>query len=435
MNLIDSEKRQFEKDFLKWVEQIGLNLMSEQDAFFGYFFLNLTRHVSWQLTSPTALWFKGIHYHIAFEPLRILDCTLKQIMALIKHDILHCVAGHLARSKNIYGSYRKRISNMAMDIVVNQYLDNLPSFAITLERVNHKFGLKLRPFETMEYYAISLQEAFSLLEETNEEDESLPDEENNQLLFEETTHDIWNESDDIEENLIEYFTKQLIEQAKKGEVPYYLEGLGYQNNHLEGTLPWQYYLAKLVGRVESGKKKTLTRRNRRQPERVELRGVLKNHHAEIIVAIDSSASMSDTVYEKALNEVLAIIKGTQQAITIIECDSQIRRCYQAKRKQEVKNRLTQRGATRFTPVFEYANRNRAELVIYFTDGKGETYLNVIPKGYKILWVLTGKDDQLSLKNPIGVVKKLEKSKEIDRILDMKDVRSDGYSMNNQEPIF
>ena len=75
------------------------------------------------------------------------------------------------------------------------------------------------------------------------------------------------------------------------------------------------------------------------------------------------------------------------------------------------------------------------LLVYFTDGKGEKKLGVIPRGYKVLWVISGRGDELSLKKPHGAVKKLKKIEVKDTSVDMKDVRTDGYSMNNQEPIF
>ena len=50
----------------------------------------------------------------------------------------------------------------------------------------------------------------------------------------------------------------------------------------------------------------------------------------------------------------------------------------------------------FTPVFSLANQNRVDLFVYFTDGKGEERLRRGSKGYKVLWVLTGENPQLSL---------------------------------------
>lgn len=39
----------------------------------------------------------------------------------------------------------------------------------------------------------------------------------------------------------------------------------------KGELPWNLYLNRIMGTVENNKKKTITRRNRRQPNRLDLR--------------------------------------------------------------------------------------------------------------------------------------------------------------------
>ena len=51
-----------------------------------------------------------------------------------------------------------------------------------------------------------------------------------------------------------------------------------------------------------------------------------------------------------------------------------------------------------------------------------------------MWVISGRGDKLSLIEPYGVVKKLSKVEVKDDMIDMSDIRSDGYSMNNQAPI-
>ena len=113
----------------------------------------------------------------------------------------------------------------------------------------------------------------------------------------------------------------------------------------------------------------------------------------------------------------------------------IKRAYKVKTIKDVKERCSSGGGTRFTPVFEYANNKNINLLIYFTDGKGEDKLGVIPRGYKVLWVISGRGEGISLKESYGAVKKLSKVEIKDNTLDMKDVRNDGYSMYNQEPIF
>ena len=189
-----------------------------------------------------------------------------------------------------------------------------------------------------------------------------------------------------------------------------------------------------MGTVESNKKKTTTRRSRRQPDRLDLRGELRGHKPEIAVAIDISGSMSNEEFKQAIKEVLNIVKNNNHEITIIECDNEIKRVYKVKSANDIKDRVSVGGGTRFNPVFEYANSKKFNLLIYFTDGKGEDSLKVIPIGYKILWVISGRGDKLSLKEPYGAIKKLSSVKVKNSDLDINDIKTDGYSMNSQQPI-
>ena len=251
----------------------------------------------------------------------------------------------------------------------------------------------------------------------------------------EKAHDLWDENENIDEKMLKDFTEKFISNAEKCTIPLYLEGMISALRKSKGELPWNLYLKRLMGTVESNKKKTITRRNRRQPNRLDLRGELRNHKAEIAVAIDISGSISDEEFKQAIKEVLAIVKNYNHEITIIECDQEVKRAYKAKNINDIKERCSSCGGTRFTPVFQYANSKNINLLVYFTDGKGEDKLQVKPRGYKVLWVISGRGDKLSLNEPHGAVKKLSKVEVKDNLVDMKDVRNDGYSMNNQEPIF
>ena len=321
-----------------------------------------------------------------------------------------------------------------MDIVVNQYLNNLPPYAITLKGINLKYELNLEPYNTFEYYAENIQNMLNVLEESDEGelDDSWED---NSGYNPEKTHDIWDEYEELDEKMLKEFTEKFVSNAEKGKLPIYLEGMISALKNSKGELPWNLYLKKLMGTVESNKKKTITRRNRRQPNRLDLRGELRNHKAEIAVAIDISGSISDEEFKQAVKEVLAIVKNYNHEITIIECDNEVKRAYKVKSIRDIKERCSAGGGTKFTPAIEYANNKNINLLIYFTDGKGEEKLGVIPRGYRTLWVISGRGDTISLKEPYGAVKKLSKVEVKDTVVDMKDVRNDGYSMNNQEPIF
>ncbi len=426
----------FKNKFFHLVDKVNLSLMEEKDNFYGYFLFQTSREIKFDISSPTAINFKGAKYVIYFNPIIFLNLNMKQMESTIKHEILHIVSMHLVRAKELKGKYSKLAINMAMDIVVNKYINNLPPYATTLEQVNLNYSLKLEAYEPFEYYVEKIQTELDLQEEDEhgEEHDSNKNENIENQYSPEKTHDIWEDSNDIDEKTLKEFTEKFINSSQKGKIPDYLEGMISALKNSGGELPWNLYLKKLMGTVESNKKKTITRRNRRQPNRLDLRGELRGHKAEIAVALDISGSISDEEFKQAIKEVLNIVKNYNHEITIIECDNEIRRVYKVKSINDIKDRINIRGGTKFTPVFEYANNKKINLLVYFTDGKGEDKLQAIPRGYKILWVISGSGDKLSLKESYGAVKKLSKVEIKNYTSDISDIRNDGYSMNNQQPI-
>jgi predicted metal-dependent peptidase len=429
--------KDFEEEFFRLVDKVNLSLLEDRDNFYGYFLFQMAREIRFDISTPTAVNFRGAQYVISFNPIIFLILSLEQMGSVIKHEILHIVSMHLIRAKEFKNSYSPLALNMAMDIIVNNYLDHLPPYATTLEWVNLYYSLKLLPFQPFEYYVEKLQIAIDLSEVDHDDAEDDPHQEENikTEYSAEKTHDIWEASSDIDEKTLQELTEKFINISQKGSIPSYLESMIASLKKVKGELPWNLYLKRLMGTVESNKKKTISRRNRRQPERFDLRGQLRSHKAKVAVALDISGSISDEEFKQAIREVLDIVKNYNHKITMIECDSEIRRVYKVKSVKDLKDRINIRGSTQFTPVFEYTNQNKFNLLVYFTDGKGEEKLRVIPRGYKTLWVLSGRGDKLSLKEAYGVVKKLKHVEIKEDTVKMSDVKTDGFSMQDQERIF
>ena len=429
-----STDENFKKDFFSLVDKVNLSLMEDKENFYGYFLFQMGREIRFDITSATSINFKDAKYVMYFNPIIFLELNMEQMQSTIKHEILHVLSQHLIRLKDFKDKYSTLALNLAMDVVVNQCLDCLCPYSITLEYINNKYNLNLEKFKTFEYYLEKIQTELDLQEE-NDEGEIVDNNENVAVDFDaEKTHDIWEECIEIDEKTLRDFTEKFADNAKKGSVPTYIENMIKSLKNSKGELPWNLYLKKLMGTIEANKKKTITRRNRRQPNRLDLRGELRGHKAEIAVAIDISGSISDEEFKQAIKEVLTIVKSHNQEITIIECDKEIKRTYKVKSPKDIKERVASGGGTKFLPVFEYANNKKINLLIYFTDGKGEEKLEIKPRGYKTLWVISGRGEKLSLQEHFGVVKKLSKVEIKQDVIDMSDVRSDGYSMNNQAPI-
>ena len=358
-----STDEDFKKDFFHIIDKVNLSLMEDKENFYGYFLFQMGREIRFDITSATSINFKEAKYVMYFNPIIFLELNMEQMQSTIKHEILHVLSQHLIRLKDFKDKYSTLALNLAMDVVVNQCLDCLCPYSITLEYINNKYNLNLEKFKTFEYYLEKIQTELDLQEE-NDEGEIVDNNENVAVDFDaEKTHDIWEECIEIDEKTLRDFTEKFADNAKKGSVPTYIENMIKSLKNSKGELPWNLYLKKLMGAIEANKKKTITRRNRRQPNRLDLRGELRGHKAEIAVAIDISGSISDEEFKQAIKEVLTIVKSHNQEITIIECDKEIKRTYKVKSPKDIKERVASGGGTKFLPVFEYANNKKINLLI------------------------------------------------------------------------
>jgi len=168
---------------------------------------------------------------------------------------------------------------------------------------------------------------------------------------------------------------------------------------------WEQVLKRYIGMIPIPSRKTKMRLNRREPLRFDLPGRMNEHTVRLVVAIDTSGSMSDKMLEKVFVEIFEILKKKKYELTVIECDSEIGRVYQAKKIGDIEMKVTGRGGTCFTPVIDYVNQNiklRDSVFVYFTDGYGEEKIPR-PKTYRNLWVIIGKKENLSVRNPYGEV--------------------------------
>ena len=410
------------------------SLLLEEDQFFGYFYLQMAHRIRFDMTSAFGINLKQGGYVLYVNPFILLRQPPDVMKDGIKREILHIISAHLMRVKTLSQSFNKTAVHMAMDMVVNDYLEHVDRDAVTVANVNERFGLMLKRFRTIEYYAKAIDKVMKekpeLFVPIDNSDTAVAMEFDPQ-----TSHDIWDESDSIDTDTMDQITERYINEASKGDMEGYVKSLIDTFQKTRRALPWYFYLKKLMGKVASGYKKTTMRRNRRQPERLELSGTLRQHKANVWVALDMSGSITDAEFTNALEQVLQIVHAYNHRITVVECDNEVRRTYTMESVKDVKPRLDVRGATAFSPVFSLANQNRVDLLVYFTDGKGEERIREAPKGYKVLWVLTGEKPQLSLHNPYGMVRELgyvgvDETQDIDEFVRMSS-RS-GFSMANQE---
>ncbi|MFL0251489.1 VWA-like domain-containing protein [Clostridium neuense] len=404
------ENKSFKSRFFKLIEKLNFDMMNGDDNFFGLFLIQLKREIRLDIASACESAAQLSNFVIYFNPYIFLKCSALEMQALIKHEIYHIMYNHIKQYKILSRKYSDTAINTAFDISINQYVNNLPAWSKTIENVKLSYNVDLEYDKLPEYYADKLQKSINKRINSKGKKVNGKNSKGNFNEFDVVySHDLWKESiSKFDYEQIDSLTEKLVRNSAKGKLPRKVEEY-IKNLNRKAEISWQDYLKKIAGTLPHGYKKTITRRNRRQPERYDLRGQLSNHIIQIVIAIDISGSMSDGEFDSALLEILSILSKHNYEITVIECDNRIRRVYKLKSKRDLRKRVETKGGTSFSPVFEYMNKNKMKdhFLIYFTDGMGEKELTVKPQTKKILWVLTGQKGDLSLIRKIGLVKKLK----------------------------
>jgi len=160
---------------------------------------------------------------------------------------------------------------------------------------------------------------------------------------------------------------------------------------LQPQLPWRMLLARYMT-AAARDDYSYQRPSRREGDFI--LPSLRSAQIEVVVVLDTSGSINDAEMQEFVSEVNAI-KGQMRARLILQgCDAELCRdgpwVFEPWEEFRLPGGLKGRGGTRFTPVFEWLDRERKrpDLLVYFTDADGQ-----FPKsepGFPVLWLVKGR---------------------------------------------
>jgi predicted metal-dependent peptidase len=373
-------------DKQKSLSKISKELMLKE-PYYGFFLIMLNK--VWRKDLPTAGVSKnGINFQLAINEDFWTSLSEMHQMGLLKHELLHIAFGHLTSFKSFKN---KRLANVAMDMEINQYIDEdwLPEGGID---INDYEDLNLERKAGCRYYYDKLNQFQDEKDKNgscgnNEMDELLDQVANGEV----PDHSTWEEFEDLseaEKKLIEKQLQKVLSDAKeqtikkRGNVPGEIEGVIVIEEIVAPKFDWRGYIRRFTGvSTKVFTKKIRRKENRRFSDNPGLKIKMKQH---MLLAIDTSGSVSDSELQEFMGEIHHIYKVGVD-VTMIQCDTSIRSIEPYKGKHEIN--VAGRGGTEFDPVLDYYNANQKKYtsLVYFTDG--ECYTSVIPKG-NVLWVLS-----------------------------------------------
>ena len=363
-----------------------------KEPFYGLLLLSLNKQ--WNKRVPTAGVSKnGVNFQLTINEDFWNSLSDNHKRGLLKHELLHIGFFHIQCQDEFQN---KKVANIAMDIEINQYIDaeDLPEGGCTLEsfaeyNLPPKAGCR-------EYYKLLMQ-----AKEQEEQSGSggkisdmagMDDGEQHSSGTNVPDHGTWKDFEDLseaEKKLLESQTAHILKEIadsvekSRGTIPGEFKGILERLRHVEPPkFDWRSYVRRFAGGAKEVFTKKLRRKdNKRFEENPGLKIKNKRH---LLVAIDTSGSVSDKEVKEFLNEIHHIHK-TGSEVTILQCDTVIRSIEKYKPNEDIT--LHGRGGTDFDPVLEYYNENQRKYtcLFYLTDGECST--DVKPKG-KMLWVIS-----------------------------------------------
>ena len=161
---------------------------------------------------------------------------------------------------------------------------------------------------------------------------------------------------------------------------------------LQPELPWRNLLAQYMTSIARDDY-SYARPNSRRGDPA-IFPSLRSAQINILVALDTSGSISDSEISEFVSEIDAIKSLMRAQITLHTCDSSLNADgpwhYEAWDEFKLPEKITGGGGTSFKPVFEWAEQQDMlpNLLVYFTDAEG-AFPDYEPS-FPVIWLVKGK---------------------------------------------
>lgn len=384
-------------------KRIGFLMLSA--PFFGSVFmtLNIIRsdEIKTMAVGPVNKYDLAFYYNTDFT----LSLTQYEVVAVLMHEAYHILLHHITRSREM--NYEHKGFNIAADMAINTGIVGLPKNCYVPKTFNFPENQSADI-----YYKLLKNEA----KKKNQSIEEFVAGKG----FEPDDHSLWDDCGD--EDIISEKIRQIAQKAidaensrdkSWGDIPGHLIQMIIEAN--KPKINWKknvrYFINKVV---QIGKLPTRIRVNRREQatkiDRQEffknvnfMTGKKKDYTSKLLVAADTSGSVSDSDLKDFLTEVLAMSKHVE--VHFICFDTIIYGKPQLITKKDIsKIKIQGRGGTNFSPIIEMIDKTGYDGLIIFTDG----YAPFPPKPKaRVLWALTKDSD---VKPPYGKYVKIEAKK-------------------------
>lgn len=294
-------------------------------------------------------------------------------VAVVKHEILHLLMGHMARKLD---TYTQHANNIAMDCAINQHINDLPKECITVEQLEELCGKKLARFETMEYYLQHMAEAeknkeglFSSMKPLDDHDLDVPGAETNA---------------DMRKMAVKAASEKALGRAA-GNVPSGMEKI--IGSLQQPRLDWKAVLRNFVARSAKSSTQASRKKSHRRFE-LDQPGRKKRRELTLGVCMDVSGSVPDEDIAQFYAELGSMLPQIAE-LWLVQADCEVQFVEKVTRKSQLVVQRKGSGGTAYGPAITECKTKKCDAIVVF----GDLDCADVPEnpGVPVLWVTTGSD--------------------------------------------
>lgn len=363
------EQQKLIKPFQLALDKAKIALMKREDtAFFTSVCFSLRHKIDFSCSTAAT---DGLT--IYFNPRFFLSLSVAEQLFLLIHESLHVALMHMVRG---IGKDHE-VMNMAADHVINLML------------IARGFTMPAMGLADPRFTGMSTEDVYKILMAEKAAQMQLP--------ANPMGGDILPMPSDRPEEVIQAEIENIVIQAairsaqegdKPGTIPGVIQIL--LDKLLVPKLPWQRILQKYL--TQYAKDDYSWRKpNRRYFPAVHLPSLYSERLASLAIAVDTSGSVSDAEFQHMVSEISSIFKMMKpNFITLIQFDTRVHTVTQVKSIRELLAcKFSGRGGTMVQEVMEWAETNKPDLLVIFTDGgfrhPHQTYPRLVQK--HTLWLI------------------------------------------------
>lgn len=303
---------------------------------------------------------------VLYNPQFFMSLNLDEQVFLILHEAMHCAYLHMERLNDRCPDR----FNIAADHVIN------------LQLIERGFKMPKVGLADKQYTGLSTEEVYNLLPPPQPgqagqglgKDLQAPEGDPAQL------------ASDMQDILVRASVQSRMSNDKPGSIPGEIQI--FLDRLLNPKLPWNRILQKYL-QTFSKNDYTFRKPNRRFFPQHHLPSLYGENLIDIAVAVDTSGSVSDEEFNRFVTETNSILRMMKpEKITVVQFDTEIKSVDEVRNVRDLMGiQFTGRGGTQIGPVIAWANKNKPQLLLVFTDG----YFRFYDDKTKVntLWLIHG----------------------------------------------